>query len=1079
MKMLSFIMNTMFSLSARARSTRITHSLQRLILVALIGFWTPFVQATEPSFDALSHLLHTYAGPVDEKAAEAAPEAETSPESGARLSAIQADLSLMAEGFEAFRHPSHAQHALKDLPDHIVPELRPFFKDRDSTLDTVYRTLAVTNYTWALRFPEPTCDPRTRRKILLASKEGLFTDPKSGDLSPWLARLLGPAAYGRTAEEALDRASSKQALSARDYELLRIKVAKITEALSSDKAVGKERSKLYCLRAEVYETLASSHQATQGEPIQASRGTEAADLSGKEAASVLLIAIAEGDNRFRAVGAGVMVETPKGPKVLSDARLMPPAGEDRPSLRGFTRAKDGSFAQPRALIVERVAQASGIMVGRLEGGENIPTLKIARGLVARRDLLRAIGHMSASGAWTISQGLVTESGDGTFASDAILGPDMLGSPLLNDSGEVVGLVVLSPGAGAPAAVHAEHLRRIADGDLPAAKDLEFLAARQTGSASLLSTAMPLASELSAPGGGAIEAGLPMSNGGVNWGGGGGVGNWRPKGSAGRPSGSYSSSGSSSYSSYGSGKTAGTEIGEALAPLVEALIFKGIPALFRGIGSLFKSKPSVNAPAPRREIAQEQPRKIEKPPEPPKIAGLTLSLDRLTALEGERVTATALLAFTDASAKKDGIVISFSIDPAAKVTIADGTKGNSRPTDASGQATITYEISAGAKERAQPFDELKQEERRRAGEEPISQVRPQRKVKNEYDRVKAKMSDRFGSLDDEEAKSEDSEASADRRQDESETSSESLTQAALLTGPVPIKMETLYSLALKARAEPGARPVAPGAKLDDDKEAKVQSGACPTGLVAVMSAPEPPGGSPGSPAHIDPLKAKQLLECKEIEDRILAKCMDDLACEARELKQERYFERGCESRWRKLGGASPGSMGIPNIARRSGDYWCIPAKARVARGATIYSQGRAAPSSGSEDEGDAKKPPIKTIADLLNKFKDYVAVLKEERLKHILFGEGDGKGGGHKGGLGKSGKSEFPKEWSDAKVAQTIKEVANDPISSATPRNDGRIEVRGMRDGVDVLVIIQGAEPSRFYQSFEVITGYPTNISPNP
>ena len=113
-----------------ARDPLITQSLLRLILVTLIGFWTPFVQAAEPSFDALSHLLHTYAGPVDEKAAEAAAE-DSPPDSGARLAQIQSDLSLMAEGLEAFRHPSHTQHALQDLPDHIVPELRPFFKNRD------------------------------------------------------------------------------------------------------------------------------------------------------------------------------------------------------------------------------------------------------------------------------------------------------------------------------------------------------------------------------------------------------------------------------------------------------------------------------------------------------------------------------------------------------------------------------------------------------------------------------------------------------------------------------------------------------------------------------------------------------------------------------------------------------------------------------------------------------------------------------------------------------------------------------------------------------------------------------------
>lgn len=660
----------------------------RLLLSALIAFWTPLVQAGEPSFDALSHLLHTYAGPVDEKAAEAAPEAEVPPESGARLAKIQSDLSLLAEGFETFRHPSHAQRALKDLPDHIIPELRPFFKDRDSTLDTVYRTLAVTDYTWALRFPEPTCDPRSRRRSLLASRDGLFTDPKSGDLSPWLSRLLGPSAGGRTAEEALDRASSKQGLSARDYELVRVKVAKITEALNSEKAVGTERAKLYCLRAEAYETLASAHQAAQEGPIQAARGTAAADAPDKESSSVLLIAIEEGPNRFRAVGAGVMVETPHGPKVLTDARLMPAEGEDKASLRGFARAKDGALEKPRVLFVERADQASGVMVGRLQEGDGIPALKIAQGPAARRDFFHAIGHMGASGAWTVSQGLVTETGDGTFASDAILGPDMLGSPLLNDAGEVVGLVVLSPGAGAPVAVNVEHLRRVADGNQPAAKDLEFLAARQTGSGSLLTTAMPLVGEMSIPGGGAIEAGLPMSSGGVNWGGGGGVGNWRPKSSAGPPSG-YSRSYSAPSSSYGSGKSAGTEIGEALAPLVEALIFKGIPALFRKIGGLFT--PKAKAATTNTSTAKVAQKATPPPPvkkDPLILTGLTLEATPDRGAPGQVVTLTARLTLSDPQASKANIPVSFKAKPETLVRFAGAPRAK---TDASGMATTTVTL----------------------------------------------------------------------------------------------------------------------------------------------------------------------------------------------------------------------------------------------------------------------------------------------------------------------------------------------------------------------------------------------------
>ncbi len=89
----------------------------------------------------------------------------------------------------------------------------------------------------------------------------------------------------------------------------------------------------------------------------------------KEAASILLIAIEQGPKRFRAVGAGVLVETPQGPRVLSDARLMPAEGEKH-SLRAFARRKDGTLDSPRALLGERIDSAAGVMVGRLKDGRD-------------------------------------------------------------------------------------------------------------------------------------------------------------------------------------------------------------------------------------------------------------------------------------------------------------------------------------------------------------------------------------------------------------------------------------------------------------------------------------------------------------------------------------------------------------------------------------------------------------------------------------------------------------------------------------------------------------------------------------
>jgi RHS repeat-associated protein len=55
------------------------------------------------------------------------------------------------------------------------------------------------------------------------------------------------------------------------------------------------------------------------------------------------------------------------------------------------------------------------------------------------------------------------------------------------------------------------------------------------------------------------------------------------------------------------------------------------------------------------------------------------------------------------------------------------------------------------------------------------------------------------------------------------------------------------------------------------------------------------------------------------------------------------------------------------------------------------------------------------------------LIEKSRLKYILEGDGPGtKGGGHRPGLGKSGKSEFPAGWSDDKIADAIADVATRP-----------------------------------------------------
>ena len=98
------------------------------------------------------------------------------------------------------------------------------------------------------------------------------------------------------------------------------------------------------------------------------------------------------------------------------------------------------------------------------------------------------------------------------------------------------------------------------------------------------------------------------------------------------------------------------------------------------------------------------------------------------------------------------------------------------------------------------------------------------------------------------------------------------------------------------------------------------------------------------------------------------------------------------------------------------------------------------------------------------------VVSDGRREHILTG--DDTGGGHRPGQNVPGKSEFPPGWSDDRIIDAIKEVANDPASSRGPGRLGRILVNGSRGGVDITVIVEGDKTT-------VVSGFPTNRPRNP
>ena len=892
----------------------------------------------EPTNDPLWTLFTSYAVDRDEKASDAPYEGK---EDSKRLASLQADLQLLAGGFESFRDESQVKENLVKLEPRITPELRPFFKDRASSLETIYRTLAVTDYTWAARFPSPPCSPAEARRKLLDSRDGLFQNAQ-GASSRWLVSLLGPQAEGKSAEQALDQASAKNKLGAAEYEKRRSLIRKLTLALASDKAVGEARSRLYCLRASAYEDLAASQGPAASAP------TLAASVVPRTAPEPSVFVVVSGGRR----AAATMVETKFGPVLVTDAAIT--AGDDHPHL--FAHSGMDKPVELTAMVARR-DETLGLATLTFAG--TAPALPLATQAPAKDELVTALGHAEVSGLWTKTSGLISKSGPDTFQTDAVVSADFSGGPVLNDSGEVAGLLVQRPADTEeghwPVAVPARTIALWLEGAQvspgPASETIE-----DAGTAAVLSRTRPSLLTKTAAGdrdmwitrGGAVNP--PMGNIVCM--------KYCDSGSSSRSSGS-SYSGSSSYSSYSS--DGGRELGEALGKL--AIV--GISALFRGIGKLFKGS---DKPAAPRSVAQPTaPKDLpEKPPEPPKITGIVVSVDRTTILEGERVTATATVSFDDASARKDGISIVFSIAATDKAVIPKSEGGYIRTTNSAGQATYSYVANNPRTAREQPFEELRQEEGRRAGDEPISRVHaPLESKKNDFDRVKAKMSNRFQSLDAEESKLTQSESQTTQQPEEFQDRSDALTQASMQSAPTPIKMEAIYALTLKAIAAPGNRPVALGAKLDDEIKTDVQSGACPVGLVAVMASPPPSGGSPGGTAHIDPQKAKQLLECKEIEDRILAKCGDDLSCEKRELKQEHYFEQGCESRWRRLSGAAPGSVGIPDISRRNGEYWCVPAAPRAKRDAQMYTKADGDQIPSPDDESEPKQlSPIQKAIQLI-------------------------------------------------------------------------------------------------------------------
>lgn len=625
----------------RDRMTKIS---ARLVLAMLLAL-QPVVQAAEL---APVDILLTRAIPQDEAAL-----ATVGPEKGERLAILQSDLALVVEGLEGFASEEDAAPSLKRLRESVdAPEQ---FKDRASALDAVYRALAVVDYTWAKRLPEAPCSPDVHRAALL----------KSGALSSWISSLLGVDADTATA---LDRASASTKASAREYALLRAKVRRLSEALGSEKAIGAMRASLYCRRAGAYEALSAANRSSG--LVAASRAAGDDDVTG------VYVLIRPSSTGWEILGAATSIDG----AIVTDARLA-----DSEGLALLRR--DGN--KPIPVTVERLD--SGLAL--LRASESVKGLVLAETAPAKDDLIEALGHPERTGAWTRTRGLVTSADELSFQSDAVVDVGMAGGAALTEDGKLAGVFVLRRARSGdqafdwPVAVSAPALKSwLAGGTLTApAGSIEIA---EAGTTSILTASRPMGESTLAGAAVWINPNVFYQDGvrAVC------AANCDAPVPAPVPRARSRTRYTNPRSSYSSGSNANAELGkalgEAIAPLVEAMIFKGIPALFRGIGSLFSRKRKSTA-SPSRQVAVQEPVKVpEKPKEPPTLTALTLEVTPKLAAPGESVTLTATATLSDPEVSRANIVVAFKASPSTLVRFSGAQQAK---TDSSGVAKISATV----------------------------------------------------------------------------------------------------------------------------------------------------------------------------------------------------------------------------------------------------------------------------------------------------------------------------------------------------------------------------------------------------
>jgi hypothetical protein len=97
-------------------------------------------------------------------------------------------------------------------------------------------------------------------------------------------------------------------------------------------------------------------------------------------------------------------------------------------------------------------------------------------------------------------------------------------------------------------------------------------------------------------------------------------------------------------------------------------------------------------------------------------------------------------------------------------------------------------------------------------------------------------------------------------------------------------------------------------------------------------------------------------------------------------------------------------------------------------------------------------------------------LSEAAKERLLYG--DETGGGHKHGVGIPCKSEFPADWSDEKIVETVEMIAVNDNLPWRHEGNGYDVVEQEIDGVKTRVVLRR-------KNGYIVSAYPTNTGRNP